>query len=60
MIKVEKLKKGDNVEMHDYTVESIKNTLFSSKPVGEIKTSKYWTSESLPWEKKKIAKSNAN
>jgi muramoyltetrapeptide carboxypeptidase LdcA involved in peptidoglycan recycling len=47
---------AENVEMHDYTVESIKNTLFSSKPVGEIKASKYWTSDLLSWEKKENSK----
>ena len=47
---------AENVEMHDYTIKSIEKTLFSSQPVGEIKVSKHWTSEWLPWEEKENSK----
>jgi len=47
---------AENVEMHDYTIKSIEKTLFSSKPVGDIKASKQWTSEWLTWEKKENSK----
>ncbi|MGM0942217.1 MAG: S66 family peptidase [Bacillota bacterium] len=40
---------AENVEMHAYTVESIKQTLFSREPIGEIKPAKAWTSEYLDW-----------
>jgi muramoyltetrapeptide carboxypeptidase LdcA involved in peptidoglycan recycling len=40
---------AENVAMHDYTVESVKKTLFTAEPIGNIKTSPTWTSESLRW-----------
>lgn len=35
--------------MHEYTVESIKKTLFSNEVIGEIKPSPVWTSQRLEW-----------
>lgn len=43
---------AENGEMHPYTVEGIKRTLFSSEPAGNIEAAKEWTSEFLPWEEK--------
>lgn len=40
---------AENVEMHDYTVEHLKRTLFTNLPVGEINPAPEWTSEHLPW-----------
>ncbi|MER2261837.1 MAG: S66 peptidase family protein [Psychrobacillus sp.] len=40
---------AENVEMHEYTVESIKKTLFSTEVIGEIKPSPIWTSQRLEW-----------
>lgn len=40
---------AENIEMHPYTVEYIQRTLFQKDPIGEIKPSKEWTSEFLPW-----------
>lgn len=41
---------AENGEMHDHTVNSIKRTLMSSEPIGEIFPSPEWTSERVPWE----------
>jgi len=41
---------AENIQMHDYTVENIMWTLFSTEPVGEIEPVKEWTSEYLPWD----------
>lgn len=40
---------AENVEMHPYTVEHLKRTLFTRKPIGEILPAPEWTSEFLPW-----------
>ena len=40
---------AENVEMHDYTVEALKQTLFSNEVIGEIKPAPEWTSERLEW-----------
>jgi muramoyltetrapeptide carboxypeptidase LdcA involved in peptidoglycan recycling len=40
---------AENVAIHDYTVESVKKTLFTAEPIGKIETSPTWTSESLRW-----------
>ena len=40
---------AENVKMSDYTISSIKKTLFSNKIIGNISPSKEWTSEYLPW-----------
>ena len=40
---------AENVQMHEYTVESIKKTLFSNEVIGEIKPSPVWTSQRLEW-----------
>ena len=40
---------AENVEMHDYTVEAVKRTLFSNTPIGEIKPASEWTSVRLEW-----------
>lgn len=41
---------AENVSMHDYTIKHINGALFSNEVIGEIKYSKDWTSEFLPWE----------
>jgi len=41
---------SENVQMHDYTVNSVIRTLFKSDPIGEIVPNTYWTDEFLPWE----------
>ena len=43
---------AENVEMFEYTKESIRNTLFSSEILGEVKPALTWASEHLPWEEK--------
>lgn len=40
---------AENVQMSDYTIESVKKTLFSNKIIGNIAPSKGWTSERLEW-----------
>lgn len=40
---------AENVKMHEYTVKSIMDMLFTSEPAGEIVESHVWTSEELPW-----------
>lgn len=41
---------AENVEMHQYQIDDIKRTLFSSLPVGQIFQNKSgWTSERLEW-----------
>ncbi|TQR19364.1 S66 family peptidase [Psychrobacillus vulpis] len=40
---------AENVEMHEYTVEALKKTLFSNEVIGEVKTAPEWTSERLLW-----------
>ncbi|MEK4520848.1 S66 peptidase family protein [Psychrobacillus sp. FSL W7-1493] len=40
---------AENVQMHEYTVESIKKTLFANEVIGEIKPSPVWTSQRLEW-----------
>ncbi|QFG00235.1 LD-carboxypeptidase [Psychrobacillus glaciei] len=40
---------AENVEMHEYTVETLRKTLFSNAVIGEIKPATEWTSERLEW-----------
>lgn len=40
---------AENVEMHSYTIDMIRRTLFSDEPIGEIEPPKEWTSEHLEW-----------
>jgi len=40
---------AENVEMHDYTVEALKKTLFTNEVIGEIKPAPEWTSDRLEW-----------
>lgn len=40
---------AENVKMHDYTVKYIHKVLFNNETIGRIESSKYWTSEYLPW-----------
>lgn len=40
---------AENVEMHDYTVEALKKTLFTNEVIGEIKPALEWTSDRLEW-----------
>ncbi|MDF1684444.1 MAG: LD-carboxypeptidase [Legionellaceae bacterium] len=43
---------SENVKMHDYTVNAIKNSLFITEPVGKIPVSlEGWTKEHLDWSK---------
>ena len=54
---------AENVEMHEYTVEALKKTLFTASAIGEIKPATEWTSERLEWiieNKDKKRKMNAN
>ena len=41
---------AENISMSDYTVDSLKKTLFSAEIIGNIPQSEIWTSEFLPWE----------
>jgi muramoyltetrapeptide carboxypeptidase LdcA involved in peptidoglycan recycling len=41
---------AENVEMHEYTVDSIIETLFETEPIGLVESSTNWTSERLEWE----------
>lgn len=45
---------GEYVKMFDYTKESVKNILFTNCKDYEIKSSKYWTNEFVPWDIKNI------
>ena len=40
---------AENVNMYNYTKKWIKKTLFSSDVIGNIYSSKYWTSQRLEW-----------
>jgi muramoyltetrapeptide carboxypeptidase LdcA involved in peptidoglycan recycling len=40
---------AENVAMHDYTVQSVKKTLFIAEPIGNMETSPTWTNEYLRW-----------
>lgn len=40
---------AENVEMHPYTVEALKKTLFSNEVIGEVEPAREWTSERLLW-----------
>lgn len=40
---------AENIEMHPYTIEIMKRTLFSNQPIGNIQPAKEWTSERLEW-----------
>jgi len=40
---------AENIEMHPYTIEHIKRTLFDNASIGEILPAPEWTSEYLPW-----------
>lgn len=40
---------AENVEMHEYTVDAVKKTLFSNEAIGEINSAPEWTSERLEW-----------
>lgn len=40
---------AENVQMHDYTIQAIRNTLFQPVPRLEILPSGEWTSEMLNW-----------
>ena len=40
---------AENVEMHEYTVEALKKTLFEASEIGEVKAASEWTSERLEW-----------
>lgn len=54
---------AENVEMHAYTVEAVKKTLFSNEVIGEVKPAPEWTSERLEWlieNKDKQRKMNSN
>lgn len=41
---------AENVEMSEYTVDSIMKTLFSDDVIGDIAQSKEWTAEHLTWD----------
>jgi muramoyltetrapeptide carboxypeptidase LdcA involved in peptidoglycan recycling len=42
---------AENGGMHDYTIQSIRNTLFSNQPIGQIDSSpEGWTEQLIPWE----------
>lgn len=54
---------AENVEMHQYTVEALKKTLFTASTIGEVKPANEWTSERLEWiieNKDKKRKMNKN
>ncbi|ALC87957.1 peptidase S66 [Bacillus sp. FJAT-22090] len=54
---------AENVEMHAYTVEAVKKTLFTNEVIGEVKPAPEWTSERLEWlieNKDKQRKMNPN
>jgi len=41
---------AENTGMHDYTVQSLRKTIFSSEVIGEIKSAEGYTNEFLRWE----------
>lgn len=45
---------GEYVKMFDYTKEAVQNILFTDCKDYEIKSSKYWTNEFVPWDLKNI------
>lgn len=47
---------AENVQMHDYTIKWIEKVLFNAEKIGEIESSKYWTSERLKWDNKDNSK----
>ena len=47
---------AENVQMHDYTVRYIQDTLFSPSDCMEIESSRNWTSEMLEWADKENSK----
>lgn len=53
---------GENIKVLDYTVEYMKKTLFSSKPIGVIPVAEKWTGERIEWiiENKDIVKTMEN
>ncbi|MFJ7933949.1 S66 peptidase family protein [Sporosarcina sp. NPDC096371] len=40
---------AENMEMHAYTVEALKKTLFANDAIGEVKPATEWTSERVEW-----------
>lgn len=40
---------AENIEMHPYTVDKIKRTLFSNAMIGDIEPAKEWTSDHVLW-----------
>jgi muramoyltetrapeptide carboxypeptidase LdcA involved in peptidoglycan recycling len=40
---------AENIQIFDYTLESVRKTLFSNEVIGEIKPSQTWTSERIKW-----------
>lgn len=55
---------AENIEIFDYTKESVEKVLFKDNLIGEISPCDYWTSERLAWEEinkdipKKLNKNN--
>lgn len=45
---------GEYVKMFDYTKEAVQNILFTDCKDYEIKSSKYWTNDFVPWDIKNI------
>lgn len=41
---------AENVEIHDYVVDAVEKTLFTTEPLGIIEGSRHWTSDFLPWD----------
>ena len=46
---------AENGGMHDYVMQDIRRTLFSSQPAGQISPSPVWTSEILEWDNPELA-----
>ncbi|MFA6280826.1 MAG: S66 peptidase family protein [Bdellovibrionales bacterium] len=46
----------ENVEAFPYMLDSVRRTLFTSEPLGEIAPSDEWTGEMLPWQVPENAK----
>ncbi|MFA0815830.1 MAG: S66 peptidase family protein [Anaerofustis sp.] len=44
---------AENVEMHEYTRDSVYKSLFATDPPGVVEPSELWTGEYLPWEESK-------
>lgn len=40
---------AENVSMPQYTIDSLRRTLFSTEPIGEIQPATSWSSERLEW-----------